>query len=85
MHHCYVLYTLVLFFFFGDIACKVVACCAGPECCFCLHLFVLIWRLLFTCVNIKVFRTDGFFRLPFTDTNAVPLLLFLFVLLQGDA
>lgn len=54
--------------FFADIACKVVACCAGPECCFCLHLFVLTynsWRLLFTCVNIKVFRTVSFvFHLP---------------------
>lgn len=41
MHNCTVLYTLV-FFFFADIACKVVVCCASPECCFCLHLIVLI-------------------------------------------
>lgn len=46
MHNCTVLYTLV-FSSFGNNACNVVvatlpACCAGPECCFCLHPFVLV-------------------------------------------
>lgn len=59
-------------------------CCCNIACLLCWSRMLLLsssvctslynsWRLLFTCVNIKVFRTDGFFCLPFTNMNAVPL------------